>query len=313
MISVVIATYNYGKYLSDAISSLQDQQYQDWECIVVDDGSKDNTAAIISNLQQKDARIKYFKQDNSGPSVARNTGLDLSTGNYVLFLDADDLLQPNKLKSHWEVLDKNQDVDIAYGDVRYFNDGDKSNLFYSLNKKNRPWIPKYKGNGRQLVNMVLKQNIMVTSSPLYRKKLFDDFQAYDPKLLKLEDWELFQRLALKDLYFYFVNAEDSLVLMRAHESSYSFDKRGMRSYFLPILEKHFIKSKLNFSSTVYVSARILEEFADTALYFFITQTYPPRHYFSAAKFILPVLLILLFPFYMIIKILRLLQKAVIKK
>ena len=96
MISVIIAAYNYGKYLSDAFSSLQNQTYSDWECIVIDDGSKDYTREIVAEWIKKDQRIKYYLQKNAGPSAARNNGAEKAQGNYILFLDADDILERDR-------------------------------------------------------------------------------------------------------------------------------------------------------------------------------------------------------------------------
>lgn len=309
MISVIIAAYNYGKYISEAFTSLQNQTYTDWECIVIDDGSNDNTKEVVTAWIKKDQRIKYFLQENAGPSAARNNGINKSSGSFILFLDADDILEVNKLQSHLAILENNQTIDIAYGDVRYFTDAAKLDLFYSLHENIKsPWIPRYNGKGKGLINLVLKQNIMVTSSPLFRKKVFEIIGGFDEKLLKLEDWELFQRMALHNLTFQFVDAPKSMVLMRAHSASYSIDKRGMRSYFLPILEKLFFSSKLSSKNRIYVSLRMLEEYTDILFAYLFNNKYPPIHYYWAFILLLPVFMILLFPFYMIIKIQRLLKQ-----
>ncbi len=308
MVSVIIPTYNYGLFISQVLQSLQNQSYHNWECIVVDDGSTDDTKQNVQEWIEKDQRIKYFSQQNAGPSAARNYGISQSKGDYILFLDADDLIECDKLKSHVDVLEKYNDVDIAYGDARYFTDGKPDELFYSLQPENKPWIKKYSGNGRGLINTIIRQNIMVISSPLIRKNVLAESGLFDTKLLKLEDWELFQRWAINDFIFQYVDAPQSLVLVRTHEKSFSYDKKGMQSYFLPIAEKQFSNYKLNFKNRIYFFLRMVEEYTDLAINFIINSSYKPLHYYKINKFILPVICILLLPVYLVIKIFRLLCK-----
>lgn len=310
-VSVIIATYNYGKYILAALKSLQEQVYKNWECIIVDDGSTDNTNEIIDDFIKNDDRIKYHYQKNAGPTFARNNGISISTGDYILFLDADDLLESNKIKSHVEVLEQNLNVDIAYGDVRYFDENRPGELLFSLKPENKPWTTKYSGPGKALEDLVIKQNIMVTSSPLIRKEVLMQAGGFDLKLFKLEDWELFQRWAIRDYYFQFVNAPQSLVLMRAHATSFSYDKKGMRVYFLPILEKHFSGSKLNFKNKLHVGLRMIEEYSDLTISLLADKTYPPKHYYRAYQYILPLLAIAFIPFYLTIKLFRFIRNVII--
>ena len=307
-ISIIIPSYNYGQYISQALLSLQNQSYNNWECIVVDDGSTDDTKQKVEEWIKKDQRIKYFSQQNAGPAIARNYGITQSKGEYILFLDADDLIESDKLKSHVDVLKKNNEVDIAYGDARYFMDGKPDELFCSLKRENKPWIKKYSGKGHGLINTLIRQNIMVISSPLIRKKVLAEAGLFDTKLLKLEDWELFQRWAINDFIFQYVDAPQSLVLVRAHEKSFSYDEKGMQSYFLPIAEKQFSNNKLNFKDRIHLFLRMVEEYTDLAINFIINSSYKPRHYYKIYKFILPVICILLLPVYLVIKIFRVLRK-----
>ncbi len=92
LISVIVPCYNYGDLLKDCIGSLFAQTYSNWECIIVDDGSTDNTRMVAEELVQKDKRISYFLQSNSGPTVARNYGLSVAKGEFIQFIDADDLM-----------------------------------------------------------------------------------------------------------------------------------------------------------------------------------------------------------------------------
>ena len=106
-VSVIIPTYNYGKYIEKAIDSVLAQTYKDFEIIVVDDGSTDNTREIIET-RYKD-KVRYFYQENKGAPVARNKGIKESMGEYLVFLDADDWLMPMALLSRLEYLKKHFD------------------------------------------------------------------------------------------------------------------------------------------------------------------------------------------------------------
>ena len=120
-VSVIIPTHNYARFLEEAINSLRGGTYSDWECVVVDDGSTDDTPALVATLAASDPRIVYVSQVASGPSAARNAGLATASGEFVQFLDADDLLGPRKLQYQLEIFGRHPEADIVYGGVRYFD------------------------------------------------------------------------------------------------------------------------------------------------------------------------------------------------
>lgn len=99
LVSVIMPTYNCGRFISETINSVQAQTYQNWEILIVDDCSTDNTPEVVSELIKHDPRIKYYcLEKNSGAAIARNTALRLARGRWIAFLDSDDLWEPNKLK-----------------------------------------------------------------------------------------------------------------------------------------------------------------------------------------------------------------------
>lgn len=113
-ISVVIATYNYGHFIERAINSVIEQNDLDYELIIVDDGSSDNTNKIVEKYLHRSLPVQYFYQKNQGASVARNKGIDIATGNYILILDSDDKLLPGALKHFREQIKKHPDVDAVF-------------------------------------------------------------------------------------------------------------------------------------------------------------------------------------------------------
>lgn len=114
-VSIIVPTYNRAKYLPESLESIRAQTWTDWELIVVDDGSQDDTAAVIERLTPAMGRpVRFVRRENGGPAAARNTGLDLATGKYVAFLDSDDCWLPHHLKDGVEALEGTQDVEWLF-------------------------------------------------------------------------------------------------------------------------------------------------------------------------------------------------------
>ena len=101
-VSVVIPAYNYAHFVGEAIESVLAQTYEDFEVLVIDDGSTDNTREVVQAYVDKDNRVRYVYKDNAGLSAARNTGIEIATGAYIAFLDADDLWTCEKLERTME-------------------------------------------------------------------------------------------------------------------------------------------------------------------------------------------------------------------
>ncbi len=136
LISVILPAYNAEKYITGAIDSVLTQSYTKFELLVINDGSADQTEKIIKSFT--DPRIRYFKQDNYGVSEARNTGLASMQGNYFCFLDADDIMPSESLKSRLEVFKSDETIDFVDGKVLYFNK--------DLSEISGVWVPDFQGN-----------------------------------------------------------------------------------------------------------------------------------------------------------------------
>jgi glycosyltransferase involved in cell wall biosynthesis len=115
-VSIILPTYNRAHFLCEAFESIRSQQFRDWELIIVDDGSTDDTAELVASQARDLAQpVRYVVQPNHGPYGARNTGLDVARGRYLAFFDSDDLWLPHHLAHCVEVLDANTDVDWVFG------------------------------------------------------------------------------------------------------------------------------------------------------------------------------------------------------
>ena len=121
MVSVIIPVYNCERFISETIRSVIAQSYSNWELIIVDDGSTDSGPEKI-NFFSSDERIKYFRQNNSGVSAARNKGISLSSGEFIAFLDADDVWEPMNLETKILMLERNDHVDWVFSDMFLLNE-----------------------------------------------------------------------------------------------------------------------------------------------------------------------------------------------
>ena len=120
MISIVMPAYNSEKYISEAIESVCNQSYKNWELVIVDDGSTDHTSKIIEDYASKDSRIRVFHRKNEGVSMARNFALNQISGEYVTFIDSDDVYHSNRLQKMLQVFEQHPNCDIVFSKHREF-------------------------------------------------------------------------------------------------------------------------------------------------------------------------------------------------
>ena len=121
-VSIIMPAYNCGKYIFDSIQSIINQSYTNWELLIVDDGSTDNTRIIVDQCSQADKRIKVFHRKNAGVSAARNYALQLATGDYITFIDGDDIYHRDRLKRMVTVLENDPQCDIVFCHHKEFCD-----------------------------------------------------------------------------------------------------------------------------------------------------------------------------------------------
>lgn len=245
-VSVIIPTRDYGRYIGEAIESLQHQSEVDWDCVVVDDGSTDDTAEIVSALAASDRRIAYLAQAAAGPSAARNAGLAATSGEFVQFLDADDFLGPRKLQHQLEVFAGHPEADIVYGAVRYFVEGVPGD---SEENAGRRWIEgpnlvTFSGTGGSALATLVDDNFLVMEAPLIRRSLLERIGGFDPRIRRMEDWECWLRCALAGAHFLRDDSRDAdaLPCVRVHRASSSQDQIAMHEAAARVREG--IESKL---------------------------------------------------------------------
>jgi len=127
LVSIITPCYNGEKYISQTIDSVMAQTYQDWEMIIVDDGSKDNSAQLVRTYMEKEPRIRFLQQSNAGSAAARNNGIRHAEGQYIALLDADDVWDPEFLESQTTFM-KEKDAVCAYCSYRCIDENSKEIL-----------------------------------------------------------------------------------------------------------------------------------------------------------------------------------------
>ena len=181
LVSVVIPCYNHARFVSDAIQSVLKQTYKSIEIIVIDDGSTDNTERIVRSYET----VQYTKQKNRGVTYARNVGLRLSSGSYVLFLDADDRLLSHAIEIGIESLKNNLDCALTFGSFYMIDiEGNKRGLCHPLHKRNYEYSD------------FLERNFIGNPGvALYRKRFLETFIGFDTANQPAGDYDLYLRIS----------------------------------------------------------------------------------------------------------------------
>lgn len=189
LVSIIVPAYNAEKYIAETIDSVIAQTYSNWELIIVNDGSTDNTLRVIENYLNKDKRISFITKHNTGVSDTRNTGITKAKGEFIAFLDADDVWLPNNLEKKTDCLIKNTDIDFVF-----------SNMFQAdKDLQNRTFAPE--GKDTNILEDLLLWNGEVIPGPssnlLVRKKCLDTGIRFDKRLTTIADQNFTVQLAAK--------------------------------------------------------------------------------------------------------------------
>ncbi|HXC69426.1 MAG TPA: glycosyltransferase family A protein [Pyrinomonadaceae bacterium] len=257
VVSVIVPAHNYGHFIGATLDSLAAQTFTNWECIVVDDGSTDNTSEVVQAYAQKDARVRYVRQENLKQAAARNNGIQHSNGKYFQFLDADDRVERRKLESQVAYLDRYPKIDIVYGDARFFPSESPSELMYSMWGDDVPWQPGVSGCGRDVLLSLLQLNNILINAALTRRSIIDRVGLFDETLPPVEDWDLWLRCAEAGACFHFSDAEGTLALVRSHSSSSS--KSRVQFYSSTLLMRKKLAARLTDAEARRKNAELLAE------------------------------------------------------
>ena len=218
-VSIVIVTYNRCQWLAEALQSALSQRYRATEIIVVDDGSSDDTEAVVHSFA--DQSIRYLKMENNqGRARARNTGVREAVGDYILWLDDDDLLSADTLQGYAALLGENPQYNLMYGKLQYFDgsSGADRRLLDPRDWSNQP---------NHLLNGLLLGCVVPNPGTLVKKTLYRQAGDYDPRYLRAQDYEFWTRAA----QFAYPKKVDAVVCRyRIHDRNVSYGGNIDTSY-----------------------------------------------------------------------------------
>lgn len=184
-VSVVIASYNMGKYLPTAVQSVLNQTYPNLEINVVDDGSTDNTQEVMRQFSEN-PRVRYYRQMNGGQAKAKNKGVTEAKGNFIAFLDADDLWTPEKLEKQLPLFDASKRIGVVY------------TSFQCVDEKGTPLpTPKRPHYTGRISSRLLIENFVTGMSSIVKKECFDAVGLFDESLPMGIDYDLWLRISTK--------------------------------------------------------------------------------------------------------------------
>ncbi len=210
MVSVVMATFDRADLILQAIDSVLKQSFSDLELIVIDDGSTDNTQALIEEKYKNEPRLRYVYQENTGQSGARNHGLTYAVGNYICFIDSDNLWLPNKLEVQLKVFASNPDVDIVYGDIITIDETGKE-----LHRNNMRRLSGY------IAGDLMKDNFVSMNTALARRECFETLGGMSGQVAVADDYDLWLRFSSQYKYLY---VEEYFAKYRVMANQISSDK-----------------------------------------------------------------------------------------
>ena len=217
LVSIITPTYNCGPFIAETIASAQAQTYTNWEMIIVDDCSTDNTREIVEEIAEQDARVKYYcLEENSGAAVARTRAMEIAEGEYMAFLDSDDLWMPEKLETQIAFM---RDNGYAFSCTAYEQIDEDSNPLGRVIKTVQ----------KTDYNRLLLDCPVGNSSVMYSVELMGKFEV--PNIRKRNDDALWLQMLKKERYIYGMPT----VLMR-----YRIRKNSISSNKLKVVKYHWI-------------------------------------------------------------------------
>lgn len=247
-VSIIIPCYNQSQYIIDALESVINQTYENFECIIVNDGSTDDTENITKEWIKFDSRFKYVYQNNCGLSNARNKGISLSKGKFILPLDSDDKISSNYIEDCFNMLNSSEDIKLVYGEAYFFD------------RVTKKWnLDKY-----DFEDLLYKNMIFCTA--LYRKSDWEKVGGYDENLKEgLEDWEFWinilshggRAVKINSCVFYYRQKETSMVRESVINNHYGYNSR------LYIFDKHInLYKKTNFYDMYFENYRLKKQLSN---------------------------------------------------
>lgn len=253
LVSIIVPTFNHGAFISETLSSVLEQKYDHWECIIVNDGSTDNTEDICRSFQKQDARFQYFFKENNGLATTRNQGLKMAKGDFIQLLDSDDLLAPDKLKNQLDVFQNYPQCDIVYSGYACFYDGHFNEQWtYSRVELKNDTMRDFVLNWERGLSIPIH-------CFMYRKSCFERWGRFDERFSRgKEDWDIHIRFALHGARFHFLPGATAYYRVH-HDGSMARNRSDARRFKKILLKKYMFSRELDFPLRSIFIKRYLRE------------------------------------------------------
>ena len=279
MVTVVLPSYNSMHYIAETMETVLNQTYQDFEVLVVNDGSTDDTPNWINRLSQKEPKVRMVSQANQGLAGARCTGVTNAKGKYVAFIDDDDLWEPTKLEKQVNSLESNPQAGLCYTWTALADSGGKATgRVIASNAEGNVW--------KQMTEMNI---VCCGSTPMIRRSCFDEVGLFDHEVSPSDDWDMWWRISAR---YPFTLVREALILYRQHPNNSSKKCEHMLATSRILIERNFANAPMELLHLrnrsygciyLYLGWRAIEnndyqqakEFRDRAM------SHRPQLYFSA--------------------------------
>ncbi|MEI9978134.1 MAG: glycosyltransferase family A protein [Edaphobacter sp.] len=228
-VDVIIPAFNAAKYLPAAIESVISQTFEDWQILLVDDGSTDNTAEVVAPfLDRLGSKIRFIKQNNRGVSAARNTAIQASTAEFLALLDADDLWLPCRLSESLKILAERPQAGLAYSLLTHIDSEGRLGETFEGNRRN--------AQGRIAPYIYMRKVELPTPTITLRRRCLDEVGIFDETMRATEDRDLWLRIALR---YEVAFVPKVLTYYRATPNSATSDSQRMLKAQLKFIHKHY--------------------------------------------------------------------------
>ena len=230
VVSVVTPLYNSSPYIDATLASLQAQTFTDWEAILVDDGSTDDTPKLVQRYLD-DERFSYVRQANQGIAAARNRGIEAARGGWIAFLDHDDRWEPHKLGLQLEAAGRNG-WKLVCTDAVILRHGERTRYSDYLPEETQQALARPDDPSVDLFALLIRTNFLCASSVLIRRSLFDEHGLLDPALAPADDYDMWLRCIAHAPIGY---VPQPLVEYVLHASNHSWKSLAMRKAAIRVL------------------------------------------------------------------------------
>jgi glycosyltransferase involved in cell wall biosynthesis len=267
LISIIVPSFNRADLIAETLNSVFSQTYQKWECIIVDDGSSDNTINIINYFIEKDSRFSFIKRNRfpKGAPTCRNIGLELAKGDYIVYLDSDDLLAPFCLEQRVSLFNQNQSCDfLVFKNILFQEEPIEKGFYWNIDT-----------DEDDLSRFLRMDALWQTSGPIYKKEFLIKIGGFKENLLFWQDYDLHLRCLLKKgIYLKFFDLPVDVYIRDGRKDTISRSTSFTGD--IKILEKriNFYYEILNEYNLILIKEHLNSLFS--ILYFFSSQ-YIVRH------------------------------------